>query len=182
MAGLFFIFIVLPLGLLSLAIAAWYVVAQDPQNRPRAKKHVFRFYMFGFLAFVGLVVSLGIYGKITSPMNVDRDDVIGTYRVDREMFAGEQADWQYEHFILTIEDHDTVVLHSKDLHGTWHTFKRPVVPVLDGVYSYLWRFPTEGDSTVHHILSNTPTLHRQQWSFYYSFRSPRFGNVFFRKE
>jgi hypothetical protein len=182
MAGLAFIFVVLPLGLISLAIAAWYVVARDPENRSLAIQHVFRFYLFGFLAFVGLVIILGIYGKITSPMNVDRDDVTGTYRVDRDMFAGKEADWQYEHFILTIEERDTLVLRSKDLNGNWHTFKRPIVPVLDGAYSYLWRFPTERDSTVHHILTNTPTLHRQQWSFYYSFHSPRFGNVFFRKE
>lgn len=182
MAGFAFIFIVLPLGLISLAIAAWYVVAHDPHDRSLAIQHVLRFYRFGFLAFLGLVISLGIYGKITSPMNVDRNEVIGTYHVDRDMFAGEEADWQYEHFTLTIGEHDTVILRSKDMHGTWHTFKRPLIPVVDGAYSYLWRFPTEGDSTVHHILSNTPTLHRQQWGFYYSFRSPRFGNVFFRKE
>lgn len=174
------IFIVLPLGLISLVIAAWYVVARDPQDRSRAIQQVFRFYLFGFLAFVGLVISLGIYGKITSPMNVDRDHVIGIYRVDRDMFPGPNADWQHDHFILEIADPGMVILRSKDVNGNWHQYSRPFTPVY--YTNYRWRFLTEGDSTEHHILANTPTLYREPWNFYYVFRSPRFGNMFFRKE
>jgi hypothetical protein len=180
MAGLAFIFVVLPLGIISLAIAAWYVVAQDPEDRARAIQHVIRFYLFGFLALVGLIIFSGIYGKIASPMNVDRDDVIGTYRVDRTMFPGPQANWQHDHFILEIEETGTVSLMSKDINGNWHTYRRPFMPVYQA--NYRWRFPTEGDNTAHHVLANTPTLYREWWRFYYVFNSPRFGNMFFRKE
>ncbi len=178
---LLLIFVLVPLFLLSLLVSAIVILASGKGKRRAASRTILLMYAVGFGLLVLAVIALSIVNTIYSPMGVDRDDVIGTYRVDREMFSGRQADWQHEHFRLTITEDDTVVLESLDSNGSWHVFKREITPV-QGVNSYLWRFPNEGDSTVHHILAHTPTLHRQQWGFYYSFRSPRFGNVFFRKE
>jgi len=34
---------------------------------------------------------------------------------------------------------------------------------------------------MHHIIEEEPTLYRNVWSFYYVFKSQKFGNVFFKK-
>ena len=179
--GLLVVFVLFPLFILSLIVPGIVILVSGKGKRWAATRTVLLLYAVGFgLLFLAIVVLVTI-GQILDPMQVDRDDVIGTYRVDRTMFSGPQADWQREHFILTISETDTVILRSLDSNGRWNEYRRPIEP-MHGIQSYLWRFPSEGDSTVHHILSNTPTLHRQRWSFYYSFRSPRFGTVFFRKE
>ncbi len=175
------VILLLPLLLLSLCISALVILFAGKQKRAAVTRFIALSYAVG-AGFMALVVVAGwIHYLITSPMSVERQDVIGTYHIDRDMFAGPAAEWQHDHFTLEITASDSVVLRSQDLHGHWHSFARSITPV-QGVYSYLWKFPVEGDSTAHHILANTPTLHRQQWSFYYAFRSPRFGNVFFRKD
>ncbi len=179
--ALLFIFVLVPLFLLSLLISGIVILASGKAKRAAATRTILLMYSVGFGLLVVGVMALSALHTIFSPMSVERDDVIGTYSVDRRMFAGPQADWQHEHFRLTITEEDTLILESKDDLDRWHVFKRQLVP-MQGVHSYLWRFPTEGDSTMHHVLENTPTLHRQQWGFYYSFRSPRFGNMFFRKD
>lgn len=178
---MFIVLILFPLFLFSLLVSVIAILFAGKAKRAAVTSTILLLYAVAFgLALMGILV-LAVLHTITSPMTVDRHDVIGTYRVDEDMFAGPQADWQHDHFRLTITEKDTVVLESQDGSGTWHTFKRPIVPG-HGTWSYLWRFPTEGDSTAHHLLANTPTLHREPWGFYYSFPSPRFGNVFFRKE
>lgn len=179
--GLLFVFILAPLFLFSLLVSVIVIIVAGKEKRVAASKAILLIYAIGFVSLVLGIAALVVLSTILSPMDVERDDVIGTYRVDPLMFAGPQADWQHDHFRLTITEEDTLILESKDDRGRWNVFKRPIVQV-EGANSYLWKFPTEGDSTVHHILVNTPTLHRQQWDFYYAFRSPRFGNVFFRKE
>lgn len=177
--GLLFVFVLVPLFLLSLLVSGIVILISGKDRRRAAARTILLMYVVGFGLFILAIISLAVVNQILSPMKVDRDDVIGTYRVDREMFAGPNADWQHEHFILEITEEDSVILRSQDINGVWHTYGRPIIP--QHYTNYRWRFHTEGDSTAHHILANTPTLHRQQWSFYYSFRSPRFGNVFFRK-
>ncbi|HEX2616684.1 MAG TPA: hypothetical protein VHL57_04025 [Flavobacteriales bacterium] len=173
--------ILLPvLGLSVWGSVIWLLLSRR-EKRAQVLKSIVLLYAIGFVGLIGLFVLLGLFQVWAAPTTVERDDVIGTYRVDKTMFAGEEANWQHDHFRLTITESDTVILESMDLNGQWHTFTRRIRPVL-GHRSYLWRFPTEGDDCVHHVLANTPTLHREQFGFYYTFRSPRFGNMFFRKE
>ena len=175
------LFVLFPLFLLSLLASGIVILISGKGRRLGVAKTIGLLYAVGFALMVVLVVVFFTIGWITSPMEVDHSDVIGNYKVDKNMFAGPDADWQHEHFLMTITPEDTLILRSLDGEGNWHSFKRRIIPVR-GVYSDLWHFETEGDTAEHHILMNTPTLHRQQWSFYYSFRSPRFGTVFFRKE
>lgn len=181
MAGLVFVFLILPLFGISLLISALALIFAKNKRRSEVARTILLIYGGGACLVVALILLGWIGHVIASPVTVERDDVIGTYRVDRRMFAGPQAEWQYDHYRMTITEQDTVILESLDDRGAWHTFERPIIPT-HGVHSYLWRFPVENDSDAHHIICNTPVLHRQQWSFYYSFWSPRYGNVFFRKE
>jgi hypothetical protein len=179
--GLLLVFVLFPLFLLSLVASVLWLLLTKRERRSRVFKLILLFYAAGFMSYLGMVVVLLSIRLYFAPMKVERKDVIGTYHVDRNMFAGENADWQHTHFRMTITDQDTLVLQSRDLNDRWHTFKRPIHG-FQGATSYLWRFPTENDSTAHHIISSTPVLHRQQWSFYYSFTSPRWGQIFFRKD
>lgn len=180
-SGLLFVFVLVPLFLLSLLVSGIVILISGKGRRRSAARTILLMYAVGFGLFMLTIISLVVVNQVLSPMKVDRGDVVGTYKVDRDMFAGQQADWQYEHFSLQITKQDTVILRSLGANGTWHEFKRPITPI-QGAHSYLWRFPSEEDTTQHHVLTSTPSLYRQRWSFYYVFRSPRFGNMFFRKE
>jgi hypothetical protein len=172
-------FVLFPLFVLSVAISVIVVIFSQPEKRYHRAKRLLLFYAFVVTGFFALTMALVALSEILAPMKVEREDVIGTYRVDRKMFPGPNADWQHEHFTLEINEEGTVSLRSKDINGIWHTSTRPFTPVY--YVNYRWRFPTEGDSTAHHVLANTPALYRERWGFYYVFRSPRFGNMFFRK-
>ncbi len=175
-----FIVIVFPLFLLSLIVAGFVILFTRKGARWRMTRRILLLYAVALGLFIVAAVALSLLSWWLQPMELERKDVIGTYRIDRDMFAGPNADWQHEHFTLEITEEDSAVLRSKDMHGNWHTFSRPIIP--QHYRNYRWRFAIEGDSTAHHILANTPALYRQRWGYYYVFRSPRFGNVFFRKE
>ncbi len=181
MGGFLFMIVLGPLFILSVLTSGLVILLSGKGKRKAAIRVILMMYGVGSGLLILGEMTLVTVSSINSPMSVDRSDVIGTYKVDKNMFTGPQANWQHDHFTMTITDEDTLILRSLDINGAWHEYMRPIVPV-QGAHSYLWRFSTEGDSTMHHILINTPTLHRQQWSFYYSFQSPRFGTVFFRKE
>lgn len=176
-----FVFVLFPLFVLSLAVSGIVILVSGKGKRRAAMRTILLMYLVGFGLALLAVITLVTITWVESPMQVDRADVIGTYRVDPTMFAGPQADWQHESFILIISEEDTVTLRSRDIKGRWHEFKRPIQPVSD-VHSYLWQFPTEGDLSQHHVLWRTPVLYREKWGFYYAFHSPRFGYMFFRKE
>jgi len=174
------VFVLFPLFLLSLVVSGIVILISGKGKRLAAARTILLLYAVGFGLGILSVIVLVLINQVLGPMKVSRGDVIGTYRVDRQQYPGPQAEWQYEHFVLEITENDSVVLRSKDINGDWHRFSRPIIP--QQYTNYRWRFPSEAVSTAHHILANTPAMYRQRWSFYYVFRSPRFGNMFFRKE
>lgn len=173
-------FVLFLLFVLSVAISVVVVIFSRQEKRYHRAKRLFLFHAVAVLGFFIITLTLVALSEALAPMKVEREDIIGTYRVDRTMYPGPNADWQHEHFILEIRDSGSVVLRSKDVKGHWHEYSRPFTPLYYA--NYRWRFPTERDSTAHHVLANTPTLFREPWGFYYVFHSPRFGNMFFRKD
>ena len=135
----------------------------------------------GCAAFGVIVVFFIVFALIkeyfTGKMHVSQQDIYGTYVIDRTMFPGENADWQYNHFRIEVTKSDSIKLYVTDgekINKT-HTSKieftldnRPHIRII-------------ADSLQHPILKENPTLYRKPFSFYYVFESPLYGNMFFTK-
>ncbi|WP_426490226.1 hypothetical protein [Hymenobacter sp. 102] len=130
-----------------------------------------------------VVVVLGIVLFATRPLfetiKLKKEDLYGSYIIDRSKFPGRQADWQYNTFRFTITPDDRITFFVMDgdrvvkLHvGTVYTVKP--------YESY--RLAVSMQQPTHHIMSSNPTIYRRGRQFYLVFNSPLFGNVFFRKD
>jgi hypothetical protein len=112
-------------------------------------------------------------------MNVSRDNIYGTYVIDRTRYAGKQADWQYDHFKFKIEQPDKFTFYVME--------KDSLVAFYRAKIKFSERFPRRIaleliDTPAHHIIAENPTLYREPYSFYYVFKSKKLGNVFFTKK
>jgi hypothetical protein len=132
------------------------------------------------LAIVGgLIALLATISFFTSKSNPNKADIYGEYVIDRTKFPGREADWQYNHFRFEITKDNRFVFHQTENENVVKTWQGSVEFLPD--YK-LPRIILTVDSPQHHIIEDCPTLYRTTWSFYYVFHSPKFGNVFFRKE
>lgn len=114
-----------------------------------------------------------------SKMELDEEEVYGHYIIDRSKFPGRQADWQYDHFRFEITSRREFLFHQTEEEKIIRTYKGRIA--FAGGSHTSPRLLLQMDTPVHHVLKDNPTLYRETWSFYYVFRSPLFGNVFFTK-
>lgn len=126
----------------------------------------------------GLYFVVAIIGFILSPKNLKRKDYYGQYVVNRNYFAGKQADWQYEHFRFEIKKNDSIYFYVTD--------KEKVIETYKGVIETTRRHQSARliirmDEPVHHIMSGNPTTIRSTWGFNLIFYSPKFHNMYFKK-
>ena len=85
--NLFFIFILVPATIILLLI--WLF----------SKKQIFgKTLGIIWLSIFSLVLFSYIVQSLTSKKELKKKDYYGQYIVDRDFFAGEQADWQYNNF------------------------------------------------------------------------------------
>ncbi|GGI49278.1 hypothetical protein GCM10011425_04900 [Mucilaginibacter galii] len=166
-ANLFFVFILIP-GTLIMLIA--WIFTRNIQ--------IGRLLLFGWACVIALVILDIVVRVFTEKKQLERDDIYGTYVIDRSKFPGKQADWQYNHYWFAI---------TKDGKLNFHiTNKARVVKTYQGFVSFKEdyvnpRLVIQLPEPHHHIMEVEPTLYRDVFSFYYVFKSPRFGNVFFTK-
>ncbi len=126
----------------------------------------------------GLALLSCIVHFFTDKRNVKRDDVYGEYIIDRTRFKGTQADWQYNHYRFEITRQNKFLFHILRNGDVIHTDSGSV----RFVESYASpRIIITVPTPRNHIINDTPTLYRVPFSFYYVFRSPKFGSVFFMK-
>lgn len=153
------------------------------------KRHtpfVFLLALWGiFISGTGLLWLIEPYFR---PMILTQKDIIGNYVIDKNKFPGKQADWQYENFKFTITENEKLIFKSRIYDDFWKS-DTVTISYSTGYYDldkeeYCNRkIKIHSDSTSHHIISDNPTLYRQNFGrFYYVFESEKFGNVFFRKE
>jgi len=114
-----------------------------------------------FMGPVFLFLLLIFVGWWESPTKVSQRDVIGRYEIYRSFYSGEQADWQH----ATYADVRTETVWRYPIEWGWEG---------------RWRFAT--DERRHHLVRNGPTLYRRQFSHYYVFESPLYGNVFLHRK
>ncbi len=97
MAGLGFIFIVLPISVILFLLG------------------VFTQKKFFGIALIGMwcgIILIWILSVIIQPFYtkkvLDKSDFYGEYIVDRNYFSGKQADWQYNNFRFEIKENDSI--------------------------------------------------------------------------
>ncbi len=130
-----------------------------------------------WLIVFGMIFLLEIFHFFTAKKELTREDIYGSYIIDRTKYPGKQADWQYDHYRLEITKDNKFIFYqtgggkNKAYNGTvkfLEAYKEP-------------RIILNVDTPGYHIINDKPTLYRTTWSFYYVFHSPKFGNVFFKK-
>lgn len=138
----------------------------------------------GLLLFSGLAFSL--MGAVSTVIEflpkyrrVSPGDVYGTYRIDRNFYPGQNADWQYEHYRFKITSENKFVLTEIDDNGVAHQYQGKVTWKDTKTRRALWSAKL---SKPHHLQINAPTLYRSYFYFYYVIPSKRYGNMFFRRE
>lgn len=130
------------------------------------------------LPVIGLMFLFVFTKFFTDKCHVKREDIYGDYIIDREMFPGLQADWQYDHFRFNISTDNKLQFYLTEKYQILKTYNGTVS--FKEVYSRP-RIVLHLDTPIHHIIKFNPTLYRETFSFYYVFNSSKFENVFFRK-
>jgi len=110
---------------------------------------------------------------ILRPVRPEREEIIGQYEIDRSRYAGKQADWQHVTYALQISQNSAVVRDAR----TNTKWEYPIIWYHQP--DYRWTFRDEGKR--HHMLAEGPDLYRERSGYHYVFKSPLYGDVFFRK-
>lgn len=131
--------------------------------------------IWGMTILVFIFVSIFDFNR--KPILLTKQDIIGEYRIDKTLYPGKNANWQYKHFKFYITDKDSILfVFMREKEIPLAIFKHKI-NYSDGPPA-LWKIIA--DST-NHILKNQPILYRGHERFYYVFHSEKFGNMFFRK-
>ena len=91
------IFIVIILPISGILILTW------KWTYKKYKSHLAG-YILGLI--LSLYVTLILINQYLKPMILTNNDIHGTYIIDRDKFAGKQANWQYENFRFRITDNN----------------------------------------------------------------------------
>lgn len=166
--NLFFIFILIPLTIILLI--GWLLT----------KKKIFGLTTgIIWLGIFGLTIVTQIMMRLNAPVSINKKDYYGTYVINRNYFRGYQADWQYESFRFEIKDNDSIYFHIINKAKILKTYKGKISTIEDRNYE---RLVIEMDAPSHHILADNPIISRKAWDFQLIFYSPKFHNVFFKKD
>lgn len=175
-----FLFIMLPITIVLLvlwAITYW-----------KSKRHIPGIILLVFWKYFFILIALVYFLEWSlKPVILTTKDIYGTFVIDKDKFAGKQADWQYENIRFKITEKEEMIFQTRIYKDNWKTEKVKVS--FSTGYYYLnlkeycnRRLIIHSDSTNHHIIQNNPTLYRKNFSrFYYVFESEKYGNVFFKK-
>ncbi len=167
--NLFLIFILLPVTAILLLL--WLL------TRKFLFGHALATLWLGVFVLMLLSVLIQFF---TSKMCLDKSDYQGEYVVKREFFAGEQADWQYNHFRFEITKQDSIFFYETEGQEILKMHKGTVQTTDPSRYPSA-RLKVKMEEPIHHLLQHNPTTYRGSWSFYLVFESDKFGNVFFHQ-
>ena len=167
MAGLGFIFIVLPISVILFLL---WILTQK------------KFFGFALIEMWGGMILLWILSAVLQPFYtkkvLDKSDFYGEYIIDRNYFSGKQADWQYNNFRFEIKENDSIYFYVTDGRIINETYKGKISTLVPYQSA---RLVIEMEKPSHHILTTNPTIYREVWDFFMVFNSPKFNNMYFRK-
>jgi hypothetical protein len=139
------------------------------------------------LSFIGKLITLGTLFLITSlfvldlfnsRMTLTKDNIYGSYVINRNKCSGKQADWQYNHYRFKITEDNKIFFYI--------TEKENIIKTIEGTVAFNGghtspQIKLDFEEPKFHVLQQNPTLYREIWTFYYVFESSKFGNMFFTK-
>jgi hypothetical protein len=131
-----------------------------------------------WLTVLSLIIFFWLLNFLNSKTELSENDIYGDYVIDKKMFKGKQADWQYEHFKFTITKSNIMDFHIME--------NGKIVKTISGKIGFKQfyaspRLVMKFEEPKFHILKQNPTLYRSNWSYYYVFESSKYGNMFFKK-
>ena len=89
------------------------------------KKKIFNLLNIAWwIFFISIPFLLTIISFFTSKKEVEKEDIYGEYVIDREKYAGKQADWQYNHYRFKITDDNKIIFYI--------TEKENIVKTIEG--------------------------------------------------
>ncbi len=165
--NLFFVFVLMPGTFLLLIL--WAVSRQAWIGK------LLGFIWAGVICLVALAM---IMQRYYAKVELTKEDYYGEYVIDRNMFRGPQANWQYNSFRFEVKPNDSIYFHVMEAGVTYRTFRgaiSSVVPHSSHRLKLLMEKPT------HHIVMEQPTTHRTNKGFTLTFDSPCFNTVYFKK-
>ncbi|TXF76370.1 hypothetical protein [Chryseobacterium sp.] len=143
-----------------------------------------KIYLNLFLGIWGVIIViiciLFVNDFINSKTKVDKKDIYGTYVVDRKMFKGKNANWQYEHFTYKIKENNDFTFYEYFNNGSIKSIHKGRIKFVDGYTSPHLMIINLAPN--HQVVDKEPLLVRSNWNFYYVFKSKKFGNMFFIKK
>lgn len=147
----------------------------------RTKNRIFKRLFIGYwLFFILSYLSLFVIGFINSPTTVDKEDIYGRYEIDKDMFKGNNADWQFRHFSFIINENEEFIFFEYYDNGAIKSRHKGDIEFIESYASP--HLKLSGIEPEHQIVENEPFLVRKKLSFNYVFKSKKFGNVFFKKK
>lgn len=168
---LFLMFVILP----SIIIIPLFILFQLNKSSSGKKTNILKKTTKLFIGIVLFYCFLIFNVYLFSKKEVSREDIYGEYIIDRSKYSGRQSDWQYNSFKFELRNNHKLYFYEMD---NGKVTKVSIIPVYFCIPNHL---ALVKDSTRHHILSDNPTLYRETFNFYYVFKSPKFGNVFFKR-
>ncbi len=173
--GLLFLILILTISVIGIIVLSIGQKELPAETRKRNKE-----WKIAFVIVILIPILLFLIHYIFfTPMIVDRSDNYGEYVIDRDVFKGKQADWQYNHYRFEIKEDNTFLFYVTEKEKIIKTYKGTVTfiaPRGKSVCIFI-----DMNEPRHHILEQHPTMYRNIWSFYYVFKSKYYGNMFFRK-
>jgi len=166
-----FIFFIIIFGISLIFLVIYYIT----------KNKIFKRLFIGYwLFFILSYLILLVVGFINSPTTVDKEDIFGKYEIDKDMFKGNDANWQFQHFSFEINKNEEFVFFEYYDSGKIKSKHKGNVEFIEGYASP--HLKLDHVEPKHQIVENEPLLVRNKWEFYYVFKSKKFGNVFFKKK
>jgi hypothetical protein len=165
--NLFFVFILLPLTLLLPIVSVL------------SKQSCFgKALGLLWIGTIMLVIISFVLRPIFSIKLLEKSDYYGEYVIDRSMFPGGNANWQYNSFRFEINDHDSIFFHATD--------GKRIIRTYPGTISTVKPYSSERlvlhmIKPTHHVIDENPETHRSTWDFYLTFKDSLYNNMFFVK-
>ncbi len=144
------------------------------------KKKIFGKIIIGlWLFYISIPFLMILISIFTDKKEIEKDDIYGTYVINRDKCAGKQADWQYNHYRFEIKEDNTIIFYITD--------GKKIIKEIKGTVEVKEYFTPSPHLKINfaeprfHVIKDNPTLYREVWSFYYVFCSEKYGNMFFSK-
>ena len=129
-----------------------------------------------YLAYIWAIPVTAVFALQYFSFPINKERIVGVYRIDSNFYPGKNADWQHEHFSFEITENDDFIFFEKLRDGTQKPHLGKVIWLRERE-PMLYRIVMDDP---HPLVDEYPTLYRGNRKFYYVFES-KFGNMFYRK-